>query len=363
MSNILIKRKYLISLSICLLFLTSIFAGSLIGKTYAAAPKLMKLHFISVGQADSILIQTPGGKNMLIDAGNNEDSKIIQDYLKAQKINKIDALIATHPHEDHIGAMDDVIKAFPIGIVYMPNVKSTTATYNDMINAIKAKKLTVNTPVAGKSIVLDPAIKIDILAPNSSKYEDLNNYSIVLKITYGKNSFLLTGDAEEISEREMIAKKYNLKADLLKVGHHGSKSSTIATFLSAVKPTYAVISVGKGNDYGHPEKLILDKLSVVKSQVFRTDLVGTIVATSDGTTIKIDKKASPVKINAPPTTAKPTVPQVKSTVIQNATVYVTKTGEKYHKDGCRSLSKSKIPKKLSEVKGMYDPCSVCKPPQ
>ncbi len=338
----------------------------------------LKVHFIDVGQADSILIQTPGGKCMLIDAGNNADGSSVVSYIKSQGINKIDVLVGTHPHEDHIGGMDSVIYAFDISQIYMPKASNNTKTFEDVLMAIKSKGLKVNTAAAGVNIDLDPSLKAIIYAPNSTYYEDLNNYSAVIKLTYKNTSFLFTGDAEDISENEMLSKGYDLKADVLKVGHHGSSSSTTPAFLKAVSPKHAVISVGKNNDYGHPAQQTLDRLAAANVQVFRTDEVGTIVATSDGSTITFDKKALPVKPHAPPantvqskshessssTAVVMHVPKNSNNSNNNVIVYITNTGSKYHVDGCQYLSKSKIPIKLSEAKARgYTPCSKCHPPQ
>jgi competence protein ComEC len=252
-----------------------------------ASPSDLSVHFIDVGQADSILVHTPSGNNMLIDAGNNADDDTVTSYLSRQKVKKLDVLVGTHPHEDHIGGMDVVIQKFQIGKVYMPKKTTNTRTFEDVLQAVKDKGLKITAPVAGSAIDLDPKVKVQILAPNSASYKDLNNYSIVLKVTYGKTSFLLTGDAERESEKEMLAKGYNLKADVLKVGHHGSNSSTSAAFLKAVAPKYAVICVGQGNDYGHPKKEILDRLARARVKVYRTDLNGTIIAESDGEKVTV----------------------------------------------------------------------------
>lgn len=209
-----------------------------------------------------------------------------------------------------------------------------------------------------------------MLAPNSSQYDDLNDYSAVIKLTFGKTSFMLDGDAETISESEMLAKGYNLKADVLKLGHHGSNSSTSASFLKAVSPKYAIISVGKGNDYGHPTKATLTKLKQAKISTFRTDENGTIIATSDGTTITFDKKAT-VSNNQATDKNTTTNNDSKTNVTNNAgkndttkiTVYITKTGEKYHRDGCSSLSRSKIAISLKDaISKKYTPCKKCNPP-
>ena len=248
----------------------------------------LKVHFLDVGQADSILLQVPGGKNILVDAGNNDDGSLVTGYLNQLGIKKIDFLVGTHPHEDHIGGMDNVIKAFEIGKVFMPNKTNTTKTYEDVLLALKAKNLKITNAKAGVSLLEQDNIKINFIAPNKTKYEDLNNWSAVLHVQYGDTAFLLTGDAEQLSEKEMLAAGANLKADVLKIGHHGSSSSTSQKFFNAVIPKYAVISVGKDNDYGHPHKETLTKLSKAEIKLYRTDLNGTVVFTSDGKNINVN---------------------------------------------------------------------------
>ncbi|ADY54735.1 hypothetical protein Sgly_0369 [Syntrophobotulus glycolicus DSM 8271] len=323
----------------------------------AQAAGSLSVHFIDVGQADSTLVQSPSSV-ILIDGGNNEDGPKVVAYLKAQGVTELAAIIATHPHEDHIGGLDTVIKAFPPRVVYLPNATTTTQTFNDFISAVSASGAKRVEAKAGTRLDVS-GITGTFLAPTGSNYDDLNHYSAVLKITYHNTSFLFTGDAESNSENEML-KNGNLQATVLKVGHHGSDSSTTPAFLKAVSPKYAAISCGKDNSYGHPHDATLNALSDAGIEVFRTDLSGTIVATSDGKTITFDKKASPVKENAPPAPVAKTPSSNKSDV----TVYVTDTGHQYHRDGCRHLSKSKIETTLSKAKSSgYGPCSICKPPQ
>lgn len=336
----------------------------------AVTQKQLKVSFIDVGQGDSELIQSPNGKTMLIDAGTNDTGINVINYLKQHKIKKIDVLVATHPHEDHIGGMDNVIEDFNVGKIYMPKVTTTTKSFKDVLNAIKKKGLKITIPAAGSSISFDNSVKTQVLAPNSSKYENLNNYSIVIKMTYGEKSFLFEGDAQAESEAEMIKKGYNLRSDVLKVGHHGSESSTSPNFLKKVSPKYAVISCGKNNDYGHPHKITLQKLTAAKVQIFRTDLQGTIVITSDGNTIKVNKKASAIKINAPPAKSSSykrtnkNATQAKVSNNQNITVYITKTGKCYHRAGCSGLKRSCIPITLKDAKARgYKACPNCRPPQ
>lgn len=248
----------------------------------------LEVHFIDVGQADSILIKN-GEKSMLIDAGNNGDANLVVNYLRSQGVEKLDYVVGTHPHEDHIGGLDAVIDTFDIEKVYMPKVTHTSKTFKDVITSIKNKGLKISNPVVGSKFMLGDAKGV-ILAPNSSKYEGYNNYSIVIKLTYGNNSFLFTGDAEELSEKEMLHKNFDLSADVLKIGHHGSHSSTSLAFLDKVNPKYGVIMTEIGNDYGHPHKETMDKLKNKNITVYRTDENGTIVMTSDGENIKFDKE-------------------------------------------------------------------------
>ncbi|HHY41549.1 MAG TPA: MBL fold metallo-hydrolase [Thermoanaerobacterales bacterium] len=313
----------------------------------------LKVHFIDVGQADCILIQAPTGENMLIDAGNNDDKDTIVSYLNAQGVKKIDVLVGTHPHEDHIGSLDTVIDTFDIGKIYMPKATTTTKTFEDVLTAVRNKGLKITAAVGGTSINFSPDTKVEVLAPNSNEYKDLNNYSAVIKLIYGNVAFLFTGDAEHISENEMLAGNYDLRADILKVGHHGSNSSTTDAFLAAVNPSYAVICVGKGNDYGHPHKEVLDRLSKAGIKVYRTDESGTVTITTDGEKIEIGTAKTSDE------TSKKSQPAKK-----DITVYITKTGKKYHLEECNLIRDNKIPIKLSEAKEKgYEPCKTCKPPQ
>jgi len=253
--------------------------------TGAAVSGTLKVHYIDVGQADAILIQLPSGQNMLIDAGNNDDAYTVVNYLKSKGISTLDYVIGTHPHEDHIGGLDVVINSFVIGKVYLPRAISTTQNYIDALLAIKYKGLKVAEASGGVKLDVGQGATAELLAPNGTGYEELNDYSAVLRLTFGQTSFLFTGDAEGSSEAAMLRAGYNLQADVLKVGHHGSSSSTSAAFLKAVSPKYAVISVGKDNDYGHPHAETLAKLATAGIKLYRTDRQGTVKATSDGRTI------------------------------------------------------------------------------
>ena len=244
---------------------------------------ILSVHYIDVGQADSILIKT-NDYNMLIDAGNNDDGKKLVKYFEELGITKFDYVFATHAHEDHIGGMDDIINNFDIDNFYMPDVITTTKTFEDVLDALEKKFLKYSTPKIDDKYKLGSNL-IDILYVGEDD-SDLNDTSIVLKLTHGKNTFLFTGDATSNVEKQILNK--DLKSDVLKVGHHGSSYSTSNDFLNKVNPSYAVISVGKNNNYNHPNKTILNRLKNVK--LYRTDKHGTIIIKSDGNNINVETK-------------------------------------------------------------------------
>ncbi|WP_303863998.1 ComEC/Rec2 family competence protein, partial [Alkalibaculum bacchi] len=209
-------------------------------------------------------------------------------YIRNLGIDHIDVLIGTHPHEDHIGGLDDVIENFDIGKIYMPKVNHSSKTYEDVLMAIKNKGYKITPPQAGSTFDLGNA-EYTILSPISKTYSDTNNYSITVKLDYGENSFLFMGDAEKMVENEIIKMGYSIQADLIKLGHHGSMYSSSDDFLDKVNPTYAIISVGEGNSYGHPDPEVMTKLEERGIKSYRTDEMGTIVVESDGSQIKIEK--------------------------------------------------------------------------
>lgn len=240
----------------------------------------LQIWFLDVGQADSILIQN-GDANMLIDAGNNEDGKKLVSYFQSLGIESFQYVIGTHAHEDHIGGMDDIIDNFNIDTFYMPDAITTTATFESVLDSLEAKNIAFQTPSIDSIFKLGNAT-IDVLYVGTDD-SDLNNTSIVLKLTYGNTSMLFMGDAEK--EVETIIEKKDISADVLKVGHHGSNTSSSKTFLEKVNPSYAIISVGTGNSYGHPSNTTIQNLENQNIQIYRTDENGTIIMTSDGTNI------------------------------------------------------------------------------
>ena len=239
------------------------------------------IDFIDVGQADSILVRKQD-KVMLIDAGTNEAGETVVNYLKNLGITKIDYLIGTHPHEDHIGGLDDVINNFDIGQIYMPKIETTTKTFEDVLDAIENKNLTITAPNKGDKIELGQAVGEFMTEPILDK-DNLNVSSLVLRLEFGNTSYLFMGDAEEENEETI----HWPKTDVLKVGHHGSSTSSSESFLEQVQPQYAVIMAGKDNSYGLPTQETIDKLNNRGSEIYRTDEDGTIQMTSDGNAIEI----------------------------------------------------------------------------
>lgn len=354
--------------------------------TSTAVSGNLKVHYINVGQGDSELIQQ-GDKNMLIDTGTNASTDTLISYLQSQNIKKIDYLVLTHPHEDHIGGADAVINKFDIGTIYMPKVTTTTKTFEDIITAMKNKNLKATAPNPGDTFKLGEA-NCEILGPINSNKEDLNTYSIVMKVTFGSNKFMFTGDAQASNEEDMINKGYDLSADVLKVGHHGSHTSTSENFLNKVNPKYAVISCGKNNDYGHPHKETMERLQSKNIPVYRTDESGTIVCTSDGNNITFSCKPGDYKYGSEGklessnlnksnstgngssqdqtsgTSSNSISHESRSNDDQGTMVYVTPKGKKYHVAGCRTIKGSSTAIPLSQAKSEgYTPCKVCNPPQ
>ena len=242
---------------------------------------LLTVRYLDVGQGDSMLIQTPSGKNMLIDAGPTDAGSTVTSDLKGLGINTLDIVLATHPHEDHIGGMSSVLNNFNVKQFIDSGYPHTTKTYETMLNTIDQKNIPFKTVKAGDTINLDPGLTISVLNPTSKFSDDINQNSVVLKMTYGGVSFLFMGDANADAESKIANSGTNLQADILKVGHHGSATSTSSAFLTKVHPKISVIEVGAGNSYGHPTSATLGRLAQVGSAVYRTDLNGDVTVTTD----------------------------------------------------------------------------------
>ena len=252
-----------------------------VGNTVVSADSKLQIYYFDVGQADSELV-IADGQTMLIDAGNNEDGPLLVNYIKGLGIEKIDYLVGTHPHEDHIGGMDDIINNFEIGKIYMPDVTTTTATFQSVLEAISSKGLSITRCEIGNTFGLGDGI-CTIMSVENEEQSNLNLNSIVIHLAYGEKTFLFMGDAE----KEIEDKISWPKVDVLKVAHHGSDTSSSDKFLNAVKPETAIISVGAHNTYSHPAKSTLDALTKVGAKIYRTDQDGTVLLTSDGKTYNI----------------------------------------------------------------------------
>lgn len=336
------------------------------------AGKLLTTHFIDVGQADAIFLELPNGQTMLIDAGDKDSP--VASYIETLGYKKIDYLIATHPHADHIGGMAEVIKTFDIGNVYMPDALHNTATFEELLDAIDNKGLNITPATAGTEIYSDQDIDIAILSPSKNyKSSNLNNYSAVIKVVYGDDTLLFMGDAEKDIENNLISEHVELDADVLQVGHHGSDTSSSTEFLKEVDPDIAVVSVGKDNIYGHPSKKVLDLLKALGAQVFLTSEMGDVVITSDGkeNTVRTnkavigDEKVDSGAIIIPKETA--SNEDVQESTSSSGEYVGSRNSDKYHYPSCTWAKKIKASNEVwfsstadAEAKG-YIACKVCKP--
>lgn len=323
--------------------------------TIQAEDVLLRVDFLNVGQADCALLST-NGHYMVIDGGNNGDADRILSYLEEQGVEKLDAVVGTHPHEDHIGSLDAIINHFDVDAVYMPKIMHTSKTFEDVLDAVANKGLKIKSPSPGDTIDFN-GLEIEVLGPQR-EYKDFNNNSIVLKVNAGETAFLFTGDAEETAEKDILQAGYDLQADVLKVGHHGSSTSSSQAFLQAVKPKYAVISVGVGNSYHHPEEEALQRLQSIGAEIYRTDLQGDIVCTTDGKNIAFNcNSVSGAEVYAD--AAKNNTPAEEVVYIAN------KKSKKFHLESCASLPDEEnriyLEDREEAISLGYTPCGTCKP--
>lgn len=251
----------------------------------------LEVHFIDVGQADAILVICDG-QTMLIDGGNRADSNLMYSYLQKHNITHLNYVIGTHAHEDHIGGIAGALQYATVDTVYCPTRSYSTQAFKNFVNSVNNRGASIQIPTIGLTFKVGSAV-CTILAVNTSN-EDLNNTSIVMRMVYGENSFLFTGDAEDVVEKKLLDSGVTLKSDVLKVGHHGSNSSTTYSFLREVMPEYAVICVGSDNTYGHPTSNTLSRLRDADVTTFRTDKQGDIICRSDGKTLTfaVDRNAN-----------------------------------------------------------------------
>ena len=336
----------------------------------------MTVPFIDVGQGDSELVELPDGKIMLIDAGEVSASQNVLDALEAANVDEIDYLVASHPHSDHIGGMEAVLGAYDVGQVWAPDTPDTTDTYAGFLDAVDAEGLSIETAGEGAEIVSDDAgYGVDVLAPaDNVDSEDMNDYSAIVRITYDDTTFLFTGDA---SAQEIVDANPG-HVDVLKAAHHGSETGTNADVMTETTPEYVVMSYAEGNSYGHPDQCVLDAISAAGATAYSTAANGNVTAVSDGKTVKIttekdgqitagisaEEKARQEAEAQAQAEAEAQAQAQAEAQAQEEMVVITETGEKYHRPGCRTLSRSKntrtVTKAEAEAMG-YGPCGVCNP--
>ncbi|MBC1708309.1 MBL fold metallo-hydrolase [Listeria welshimeri] len=253
-----------------------------------AATPTIKVHFIDVGQGDAIYIKAPSGEDILIDAGNKGKGKTVVNYLKKMKVKDIEIMIASHSDADNIGGLPEVMNSIKVKSLYAPQNSNTTAAYKNFVNTAKKKKLTIKNAKAGVKLPIKGVTAQFVGPVKTYGKTDRNNWSAALHVTYKKNTFLFTGDAQTKAENDMIKAKKKLRADVLKVSTQGSKAATSKAFVNVVKPKYAIISVGK-NGYGHPTSQTVNTLTKAKAKVYRTDRNKTVVVTGNGSSYSIGR--------------------------------------------------------------------------
>lgn len=285
------KKKKIISsiIGIIVVLLAGYFGIDLTQDSKVPKDSKLMISYMDVGQGDAAYIKV-NGNDILIDAGPRSNSKELLEQLKAKNIDDFELVIATHPHEDHIGGMVDVFKEYEVKAFYSPKITHTTKTYENLVKAVKDEGLKTKELKGGMVIDLGEGAKFEVFTPQKSEYEELNDYSPIMKLSFSDTSYLFTGDAEKLAEEEALAKyKTSLDSDVIKFGHHGSSSSSSNTFIEAVSPKYGIISCAKDNKYGHPHRETLDIIKKYNIKTFRTDTEGEIILTSDGKSINFNK--------------------------------------------------------------------------
>ena len=331
----------------------------------------LEVSIIDVGQGDATLVRLPNGKTMLVDAGPDAQAGVVENELSKQGVDKIDYLIATHADSDHIAGMNAIVSGHEIGEFLAPQSTHTTDSYLDLLQTVQNKGIVASAAWAGDVIAYGPDFSVKILSPAEGQmYTESNDWSVVLLITCGNTKMLLTGDAPK-----EVLKGLNVgKIDVLKVSHHGSDTGTDSELISALSPKYALISYGIGNEYSHPYQSVLNALS--SATVYGTGANGTIRLTSDGSafTVAPEKSGAVAAPDADTTDSAPaeeavqqdSTPAAGSVAASQAeqTVVVTPSGSKYHRPGCRTLSRSHSLTEMTEDQAIasgYQPCHVCNP--
>jgi competence protein ComEC len=361
-------QKRLLQVSLLSILIVAISAATV------TANENLTAHFLDVGQDDSILLQFHG-KNVLIDGGTEDAGPRVESYLRNHGVSSLDLLVATHPHEDHIGGLIAILNNIPVKQILDSGQVHTAPSFETYLNLIDQKNISYNTAQRGQTVNLDPKLKIEVLSPPATLFQDdLNQNSIVLKITYDKVSFLLMGDAGFEAENSLLSSGDNLKSDILKVGHHGSSSASSPAFLKAVKPVVSMIKVGAANDYGHPSGKTLSALQSTGSKVYRTDLDGNVVVTTDGQSYAVSTEKQPKSTvgrapqNRATSFAGSAAPVAAVSAVSLQQFVGSSKSDTYHYPGCQWAQKIK-PGNLISFSGLQDarahgyvPCGVCHPP-
>ncbi len=345
--------KKLLSLLLCLLLLTGCALPQPAPTQATTAPadgETLTVHFIDVGQADCALLEC-GGEYLLIDGGKREDGSLVVTYLEEQGVEELTAVVCTHAHEDHVGGLPSVLAVYPTAAVYAPTRTYSSNVFDDFLYYTDQQGLTVTIPEPGDTIALGGTV-LTVLGPVTS-YAETNDTSIILKAEFGTTSFLFTGDMEVAAENDMLdywGSQADWNVDVLKVGHHGSNTSTGYRFLNEVMPTYGVISVGADNTYGHPHDEPMSRLRDAGVTLLRTDEMGTVWAVSDGETVSFHWENQ----NANPENAKPA---------QEAVFIGNKNSKKFHSGSCTNLPKEEnrvyFDSYQDAIDAGYSPCGSC----
>ncbi len=333
----------------------------------------LAVHYLDVGQGDSIFIELPDGKCMLIDASISEYGDRIVDAIRALSYDRIDYVVATHPHADHIGGMEQVLKSFEIGCIYLPDVSADTATYVGMAETILERDIPAEAAETGVTL-LSGDVQAKFLAPSVIDEDDQNRNSAVLLLTYGERTFLFMGDADTSIEDSLQG---DINCDVLKVGHHGSRTASGSDFLRRATPTYAIISCGEGNSYGHPHEEALSRLQACGAEILRTDLVGTVTVRTDGKTLTVetqrgqggDPSESGAESTSQAESESENTSQTESEPEAGGQTWVLNTSNhKIHRPDCQYVdsiapqNRTESDKTVSELEAEgYTPCSSCKP--
>ena len=323
------------------------------------ADSKFEVHFIDVGQADAALVFSDD-ETMLIDGGNPQDSSLIAAYLKKYNISHLNYIVCSHAHDDHVGGLPGALSVATVDAVYAPKTENDIKAYSSFKSKVAAQGLSITNPSPGDTFQFGSSTVL--LGPVHENVSDLNDTSIVIKITYGDTSFLFTGDAERDEEQSILAQNYDLSATVLKVGHHGSGDSTTYPFLREIMPEYGIISVGE-NNYGHPTEETLSRLRDADVKVYRTDMQGDIIVSSNGKTVSVKTvRNQNIETN---TTVKEDVPTAAN-IPDNVQTYIgNKNTKKFHLPSCYSLPYEKnriyFNSRSDAVNSGYSACGNCHP--